>query len=319
MKKLHHIIMAVVVLCAASCQKISQNGQAEEATSVTFTVDLPYNIDTKGISDGEKALKLFYATYSDKGQFIPSASNITVGETLSNKQAQVTIKLVKHLTYDIVFWAQAETCDAFTLDWTNAVMTVDYEGSANDDYRDAFYALKENVVITGAPYEDEVKLYRPFAQINFGASDYNSVTEYYSETLVDAGMQSSFACLSVPDALNLLDGTLGTSTAEAKFALTVIPSDPKELEVKGEKYRYVSMNYVLAPKGTQPDNLTEISATFKYADGNIDRTVTVPNVPILRNHRTNILGDFFTENVMVKVIVDNEFTKPDNDVPYPAI
>ena len=311
MKRIFYFILAVV-LGVAACHKVDNIEQTGEKGEVTFSIALPGSISTKTISDAEKALKLYYATYTDGGKMIESLSNIVEGVTVSGKTATIRLQLVKDLNYDVVFWAQADECKAFTFDWPAAKMTVSYNGEANDDYRDAFYAVRQDLKVTDAALQETVTLYRPFAQINFGAADYQYVVDYYDEASVDAGMQSSLVSAEVPNTLDLLTESLGTETAAADFALAAIPNDPKLLEVNGAKYRYVSMNYVLAPKGTEPVMLPSITANFQYPDGNINRTVQVNNVPYLRNHRTNIIGNFFTEIAVLNITVDEGFESPDH-------
>lgn len=316
MKRIFYFVLAAVI-CVASCQKVDPIEQIGKKGEVAFTVNLPGSIGTKAISDGEKALKLFYATYTDGGKMIESLSNTTEGVAVSGKKATITLQLVKDLNYDVVFWAQADGCKAFTFDWKNASMTVDYNGDANDDYRDAFYAVRQDLKVTDGVLQETVYLYRPFAQINFGAADYQFVVDYYDEASVDAGMESALVSAQVPNTLNLLDETLGASVAAADFKLAVIPNDPRLLEVNGVGYKYVSMNYILAPKVTQPDMLESITANFQYTAGNINRSIEVKNVPYLRNHRTNILGNFFTETAILNIVIDEEFEQPDYDMYIP--
>ena len=176
MKRIFYFILAAV-LCVAACHKVDHIEKGGDKGEIAFTVSLPGSISTKTISDGEKALKLYYAAYTENGKMIESLSNVSDGVVVSGKQAQVTLKLVKNVAYDIVFWAQAADCQAFDFDWANASMTVDYNGAANDDYRDAFYAVCQEVIITDVPVNESVVLHRPFAQINFGAADYQSVVD----------------------------------------------------------------------------------------------------------------------------------------------
>lgn len=307
------MVLALVAMTSVfSCQKETAPVQTE---TVTLSVDLPGAPSTKAIADGANALTLYYATYTENGKMLASLSNTTTGVEVKNKTATVTLQLVKDLKYDVVFWAQAASCTAFDFKWGEATMTVDYDGTANDDLRDAFYAVVKNISIVdevtyvnGVELTESIGLFRPFAQINFGASDYDSVTEYYDVQSVDAGMESSFVCAEVPNTLNLLDQTVGTSVAAVDMDFALIPNDPKTLTVGQTEYRYVAMNYVLAPAGTQPEMLDEVTATFKYETGNIERPVAVKNVPILRNHRTNIVGDLFTANTDITIIVMEAFT-----------
>lgn len=318
MKRIFYFILAAVV-CAAACQKVDQLEQVGAKSEVSFEVALPGALGTKAIADGEKALVLYYATYTDQGKMIPSLSNTSEGVAVSGKTATIRLQLVKDLNYDVVFWAQAQQCSAFAFDWENAKMTVSYDGVANDDYRDAFYAVRQNLKVTDGLLQETVTLYRPFAQVNFGAADYQSVVDYYDQASVDAGMQSSLVSAEVPNTLDLLTESVGTETAAADFTLATIPNDPRLLEVNKVGYKYVSMNYVLAPKGTEPALISSITANFKYTDGNIDRTVKVDNVPVLRNHRTNIIGNFFTEIAIMSIVLDEMFEKPDFNIIDPGV
>lgn len=320
MKRIFYFVMAAVI-CVAACQKVDQIEQVGKKGEVTFTVSLPGLIGTRSISDGEKALKLYYATYTDGNdpKMIASLSNTVEGVAIVGKEATIRLQLVKDLNYDVVFWAQADECKAFGLDWANASMTVDYKGAANDDYRDAFYAVRQDLKVTEGVLQETVTLYRPFAQINFGAADYQSVVDYYDQASVDAGMKSALVCAQVPNTLNLLTEALGTGTAEADFTLAPIPNDPRLIEVNGTGYKYVSMNYILAPKGTQPDMLAGITASFQYTDGNINRSIEVKNVPYLRNHKTNIIGNFFTEVAILNIQLEEIFDKPDFNIIDPGV
>lgn len=320
MKRIFYFVMAAV-LCVAACQKVDQIEQVGKKGEVAFTVSLPGSIGTRSIADGEKALKLYYATYTDGNdpKMIASLSNTVEGVAIVGKEATIRLQLVKDLNYDVVFWAQADECKAFGLDWANASMTVDYKGTANDDYRDAFYAVRQDLKVTEGVLQETVTLYRPFAQINFGAADYQSVVDYYDQASVDAGMKSALVCAQVPNTLNLLTEALGTETAEADFTLAPIPNDPRLIEVNGTGYKYVSMNYILAPKGTQPDMLAGITASFQYTDGNINRSIEVKNVPYLRNHKTNIIGNFFTEVAILNIQLEEIFDKPDFNIIDPGV
>jgi hypothetical protein len=134
-----------------------------------------------------------------------------------------------------------------------------------------------------------VDLYRPFAQINFGAKDYKEVTDLGLEML------SHVEIAGLPNVLNVLDRTATRSkdAKDAEFERTAVPAASGEtLEINGDSktYSYVSMNYVLAPdtKGV----LEKVSGVFHYNDASI--SIPVENVPYQRNYRTNIIGEFFT-------------------------
>ncbi|MBR7168850.1 MAG: hypothetical protein IKD17_00260, partial [Alistipes sp.] len=81
--------------------------------------------------------------------------------------------------------------------------------------------------------------------------------------------------------------------------------NPKQLP--GTTYDWVSFNYVLP---ALPTDVIDVEITFTSTTG---KTINVPaftNVPVERNHRTNIVGDLLTDpakfNVIIDPIFDNE-------------
>ena len=175
--------------------------------------------------------------------------------------------------------------------------------AANDENRDAFYQLVEGYKVVSTP--TDVDLYRPFAQINFGAKDYSEVTA------LGLTMDSQVEIEGLPYVLNVLDRTATGSTNAAFYATAVPAASGETLDVNGDKdtYSYVSMNYVLAPqtKGMLPT----LTGIFHY--NNAEIVIPVENVPYQRNYRTNIIGEFFTGPAQFVVEIIPIY---DEDSPY---
>lgn len=289
MKKIFWIAaVATGLIAVASCQKEPVNGpevEGEEAVAV-LTISIPEEIATKSYSDGKTATDLYYAVYDSQDQNKKFLFGTTEPLKFENGSLtkEVEIRLVKNYAYDIVFWAQAPGAP-YTFDMAAQTITVDnYTTKANDENRDAFYQVVEGYKIVSTP--TKVDLYRPFAQINFGASDYDEVTA------LGLTMASKVQISGLPNVLNVLDRTVD-GAVNADFIETDVPAIYGEkLEVKGDKdtYGYVSMNYVLAPvaKGM----LDNVTGRFYY--NNDEVVIPVTNVPYQRNFRTNIIGEFFT-------------------------
>lgn len=289
MKKIFWIAAAAAgLIAAASCQKEPVNGpevEGEEAVAV-LTISIPEEIATKSYSDGQTATDLYYAVYDSQDQNKKFLFGTTEPLKFENGSLtkEVEIRLVKNYAYDIVFWAQAPGAP-YTFDMAAQTITVDnYTTKANDENRDAFYQVVEGYKIVSTP--TKVDLYRPFAQINFGASDYDEVTA------LGLTMASKVQISGLPNVLNVLDRTVD-GAVDADFSATDVPAIYGEkLEVKGDEdtYGYVSMNYVLAPvaKGM----LDNVTGRFYY--NNDEVVIPVTNVPYQRNFRTNIIGEFFT-------------------------
>lgn len=290
MKKILIFIAAAGLFAAASCQKEPVNGpevEGEEAVAV-LTISIPDEIATKSYSDGKTATDLYYAVYDSQDQNKKFLFGTTEPLKFENGSLtkEVEIRLVKNYAYDIVFWAQAPEAP-YAFDMAAQTITVNnYTTNANDENRDAFYQVVEGYKIVSTP--TKVDLYRPFAQINFGASDYKEVTAL----LGDQCMTSTAELSGLPNVLNVLDRT-ATGSIDAKFTATAVPAAKGEkLEVKGDKdtYGYVSMNYVFAPQAK--GMLDNVTGRFYY--NNDEVVIPVTNVPYQRNFRTNIIGEFFT-------------------------
>jgi len=288
--------MAAMLLGTASCSSDMEPTMGGE-TPVSFSISLGDDIDSRTISDGLKANQLKFAVFENGTEITALAQKVPV----ANKQATVTTRLVKGHTYQFVFWAQDSTCTAYNTD-NMAAIKVNYETvNCNDETRDAFYKMDE-ITVTKA-FEQEEVLTRPFAQINFLASDAAGVVN------VDQ-YQSQVTVTGVPTTLNTLEGTVADPTKVTTYAYTTIP---KETLAGYETYKYVAMNYVLA--ATDKEMKTEVALTVKDEKGAEVNTVTVANCPVQRNYRTNIFGDLFTLqgkfNITIDPIYAGEFNLPE--------
>ena len=346
------------MVALAACQKevqetvqppVLDEGLDGELVEVTFAVDVTED-QTKAISDGLSATNLQYAVYRaedyvandgteyNKGTYISSLSqgddpNATFSNAKIEKQGDrtwlVTLTLAKNVKYDIVFWVYADKAP-YNFDEPNAKINVtdNYTGLANAENRDAFYGIcREYSVISS---ETKVELRRPFAQINFGASDYIPYitdlglnitstidTKYHAavEAVYDEHgrllypARPSVASCTVPTILNVLTGAVDGG-AEVNFATQAIPYETGDevLLTTGEgaekvTYHWMGMNYILA--GTDRATIDNIHATFTY--NGLDLVVDVPNVPYRRNYKTNILGNIFTSHAQFNVVIMPEY------------
>lgn len=293
------MIFAAAAL-AVSCQK--GDSTQEGASEVTFSVGVPAGVAVKAIGDGNSATELYYAVFDDEGKYLEGLAQ-EAPLTVVGKTAEFSLKLVRNFTYTIVFWAQAPGAP-YTFDPEEGVVTVDYSGDANDEKRDAFCQVHTFTVPDRATFEETVYLKRPFAQINFGSADLDYVTE------LGLSMKSTVVIDGLADTYDILNGVVSGS-AKTELDLATIPAqcNPSEtLVVGGEEYGYVSMNYVLAPSA-EGSELATVSATFAYNGADVQ--VNVPNVPYRMNHRTNIIGSFFTDQVKFTIVVDEAFLQPD--------
>ena len=302
MKKLVICFLVAITFVAGSCQKGNMNDvQAGDAAEVAFSIELPIELTTKAISDGTSATELYYAVFSQEGNYVQSLAQ-TAPLEIVGKTAQLRLKLVRNYTYSFVFWAQAPNAP-YTFTPETGTVKVNYQGEANDEIRDAFCKLHTFKVPDAATFAETVTLTRPFAQINFGATDFAPITE------LRLAMTSTVAISGLADTYDILNGVVSGS-ASTDLSLTTVPEqlNPAEsLTVAGKNYAYISMNYILAP--AVQSELANVKATFAYNGESVQ--VDVPNVPFQSNYRTNIVGSFFTDEVTFTIVVDNNFNQSD--------
>ena len=299
--------MAVAVLFTTSCAKedisssIVGNGETVE---VTFTANLP-ELGTRAYGDGKNANIVFVNVYEAGRSTLLGDLTLDEGYPVSNNQATVNIALVKGMQYDIVFWAQNANCGYYTLD--GKVVTVDYENAtANDNSRDAFYAYVEGFDPIAPNGKDQVKLYRPFAQLNAATND--------KQDVVNSGVQfltSSEVSTYTYTKFDIAAGdVVGDNMVEVSFSPTTIPANletPEALLGK-EGYTYLSMNYLLVNKKEL------VNATFKFYGKRTETDSefllaenTYTNIPLQRNYRTNILGKLITKSTDFEVEIKPAF------------
>ncbi len=299
--------MAAMLLGTASCS----NDMEPEMTgdgNVQFTIELPGNIDSRAISDGLIATKLQVAVYKEDGTLLNDIS--LLGEkavTMTDRKATVNFKLVKGLKYSFAFWAQNPNEDAYTFDAASGKVTVDYSKAvANADDGDAFSNREMNLEITG-PITKTITLTRPFAQLNYG-----DVMEDYAAA-VAAGIDFKQTAVTVKQVANGYDILNQTTTGEVADITWAAANSAMEenLVVNEETYKWLSMCYILVPNDESTVN-TELS--LLNTAGTEFNKLTVDNVPVQKNHRTNILGNLFTDDVNFNIIIDERFDQPDNNI-----
>lgn len=326
MKRYFKTITAVVLaaLTTAACQKENFGDATPAGQEVDVALDLlAPQIGTKSYGDGTTAKTVYVHVYQQDAHgnltyIEPAAEDASLKTpsqslTLSGLKATYSTRLVTGQTYTFVFWAQADKAP-YTYDTDAKTITVNYASAkGNDESRDAFYNVLPNVKIEGA-YTASVQLARPFAQLNFGAADYEEA-KAAGLTVTKAMVKLTHAATS----LNLLDGTTA-GDATVTFASAALPADPNDiLKAGGKDYKYVAMDYVLVGKSAK--TLSDVTLTLTLTATGTHSTIpkfTYSNVPLQANYRTNIVGNLFTSPAEVNITVDPAFDTPAHNV-YPEL
>lgn len=287
--------IAAAALLVTSCNDEMDNGlKTGDEGTVTFTAQLPSEMGTRAFADGLTAKHLQYAVY-EAGQSTPlkvfGDETTVVGEAeMVNLKKSVTLKLTSGKSYDVIFWADATTDSPYTFNPASQEVSVDYSKVNNSDNCDAFFK-KETITVSGNQSVD-VKLTRPFAQVNIGTDDFDAAKASGLEVTQTEVVAKAFATL------NLATGKV-SDEADRTFTMKAIPTaSDGEFPVAGG-YKYLSMDYLLvgADKAT-------VDVAFNYG-GPQNRTFT--NVPVQRNYRTNIYGSLLTNTTDFNVVIEPAF------------
>ena len=310
MKKIFVLAAAAAMFVAASCQKEQPIGdvKGQEAT-VTFTVDLPSNVTTKSISQAEYADVLLYQVWNSdqtkqlypiqKGEVAKAeVVDVKVGDEVK-KGATVQLSLVKDQTYTFIFWAQNSSFKGFTTNDLRSVKVSYKEFGNNNDYCDAFYA-HEVMTVTG-PIEKTITLTRPFAQLNFGTSKMTSDLGDINLGAVEVKVSKLSYVFNTSEGKGDTNWVQNDVVFKSKGLAT-----SEKLETADGDFTWVKMDYLL-----MQEDQDAVTVTAKFEVGIEDMVVNhvVPSVPLKKNHRTNIVGELFTTDAKLAIIIDETFLK----------
>ena len=214
MKKLFYFLSVTAALAfAASCAKEADIDpvKGSDKVDVSYVVGLDKGIATKALGDGLSADELLVKVFDKDGTLLTLEPSKVEKDPNNPLQFIVTMRLVRNVEYKVLFWAQKE--GAYTSAFSTDGKTVTISSStANDDTKDAFYAIETVKIENDEVLNKSVNLYRPFAMIRLGsiAADYTGagLTDIKSKVTVEKAYT----------AINLVEGTFTpeTPTADSK-------------------------------------------------------------------------------------------------------
>ena len=308
MKNFVALIIIATSLFAGSCQRESYDSAHHDST-VTFSVEIPEVAATKAYGDGANINNLICAVYKTTAEDERTAiANISSDDivkvyneekTFDDGNAHITIELINDQNYVILFWAQVKDTwvSGTDIDLTN----VTYPGSdteplvANNDKYSAFSGVSYIAKVKGnrtAP----VSLSRPFAQINIASVS----PEGYDLT----GTKSSVTISGAAESFNVATQTASNETTTVTYNTASSPAGPFN-----DTYRqYLAMNYVFV------NGNVSVGYTLETKYGNMSTMENpITNVPVAKNHRTNIVGNLLTSDIEYNMTLEDWGT-PDDEV-----
>ena len=291
-KKLLLGMLAGATFIFTGCQDEAILATTDGESQVTFTAEIPQGIATRAFADGKTATQLTYAVYETG-----STTKLIDGTAEFNGlKTTVKLRLVNGKTYDILFWAQDPDATCYTFDMGTQTVTVNYDGiKSSDETRDAFF--KAQTFAVSGTINETVQLYRPFSQLNIGATDFNEASKSGFTTT-----QTKVVVSHLANKINLASGAVDGDVT-VTYDMANVPADGERFPVEGINADYLAMNYLLVPQNKQ---LVDVDFTATNGSHSIARHYS--NVPVQRNYRTNIYGNILTEAANFNIVIEPAFT-----------
>lgn len=303
------------MLIGTSCsnEELVNNSSNEDYVSAKFTINTPelaLSTRTAVIGDGTKADMVVCAVFdmydqemTDLRQYLP----------IKDKAAQYSIRLAKGQNYRVVFFAyhasdnDKEKAEFYNIEDLKNIAI--YDTQSNIEERDAFTAYYD--VETGKtmqPINEDITLYRPFAQLNLGTCNQDWADA------IKAGVEVAKTQIKVSNVyttFSAFDDEVVGEPKEVTFALNAKPTDA--LSAMNDNWVYLALNYLLVGDKKNEKNLTDVEFVWQNEDDSKTNnpTTVFHNVPVQRNYRTNILGWLLTNEAVFNISIDERFEKPD--------
>lgn len=320
-KNLFMSMLAIAgMLFATSC---SQDELLNEPTtgdyvSAKFTIGTSDGIATRAtIGNGTKADKVACAVYDEKGTELRDLYAI---RDVVDMKATYEIRLAKGQKYRVAFFAYNSTADAYDVTYLTDIKVKDSQNS-NIENRDAFTAYVD-VDATVNTINEDVTLYRPFAQLNLGVDNIEWTDAVKAGVTV---AKSKIVVTNVYNQFSAYDNAV-VATAEPvtmTFAMNTIPTEELEVDVdrdgtiaNTEKFKYLALNYLLVGDAGTEKSLTDVEFVWENSDASKTNNPTThfKNIPVQRNYRTNIIGKLLTNPATFNIVIDADFIdSPEND------
>lgn len=292
MKKVFYILMAIMPSLLTSCSKEAAN-EAGNAMTVHFTTELPQAIGTRADAAGASADKVYCAVFENGAELTSMRQEIQIQD---GKGITYSPSLLKGHTYNVVFWA----CKSGNYNVTDLKSITRTAGHSENEY-DAFTAVTTIEVSDAETHA--ITLKRPMAQLNLGVSqkEWDLISD---KDIFNITPSKTVLNLSGKSAFNALTGASAGSDSEIIYEL---PATGDAIGTGSQTYRSIGMCLIMAETEKQT---TDITFSIYDQNGNaIRQDVTVRNIPLQRNYRTNVVGEIMTETISYSITLEEAFNQ----------
>lgn len=334
MKKYYLSILslATMALVFGSCQRDEFDSTAVGGeVEVSLSAGLPSGLATYGpshlggatnVNPDDYDLRYILEVYD--GENMVYKDTTVVPSDFSSSNASFSARLLAK-KYKFILWADFVTNGTEDDLYYNTgdLRNIGYTGLVNpaklsDDAVDAYYKVVDVDLTTGGKKLSGIKLQRPFGKIRFVATD--ALSDGVSQTETPASVKIDFKGASVPASFNALTGEASGNMTLDEFTFKPVQEDAYINGATKENAYILGYAYLFA---TEPASAHEVDVTV-YSDEAATAQIGVRNlsgIPVAENKLTTVVGNFFSNEGDIDVIVEDEFGNEEvvdvEDLSYP--
>ena len=320
-KKYSLFVASMMLLAGTSCtqDEVIKSSSSDQMT--TFKVSLEGEANSRTAGDGKTVDRLYYEVYQGGKKVLDNKGEDANADPVTKNEDGgfiVEMPIMRGEKYDIMFWAEAENSVYDATDLQEIEVNYDVV-AANKEAYDAFFYGEENFIATSN--ETTIVLTRPFGQLNVGTTvaDWEKAKTMIADG--DPVTKSEVKVKGLANRFNVLthvasvEGEVGEVTFTKAALLNGETFEVKVSDTEKAKYQNLAMNYLLVPTSQDKhQGNVDITTTFWRVDTEKLFDIVLPNVPVQRNWRTNILGDLLAADKTFEIVIDPIFA---DDYNYP--
>ena len=216
--------------------------------------------------------------------------------------------------YDFVFWADFVNEDGTAFYNVDNLKNITYASTVSaqslaNDAADAYYK-KEEVDLTQSSKSLDVKLQRPFGKIRLIATDVLDGDGNNKQTEKPKTVTIDFGNALIPTAFNAFEGkVIEGSTEDA--GVVIFPANKETTMVNNQEKKDVyllGINYIFESSAI-PSYSMDVTVTSDQ--GNTIGQRSLSSIPVQENKLTTVIGNFYTNEGSIDVIVEDKFGNED--------
>ena len=313
------------LLFASSCQMQEPDaGTLTGEVDFTISAGIPGSINTYSPEDGEAFSHLGGANNVDPNLYdLRYILEVYDGETLAyrdvkyveegftDSKASFSARLLAK-SYTFVLWAdfvkEEMTDNLYYV--TDDLKSISYTSNATSDVlatdaADAYYTFFEMNLTESSQSMKDVKLTRPFGKMRFIATDKLSAGVNQSER--PASVIMDFGGAEVPSSFNALTGEASGSKTVGIVKFPAVQEDALVREETKSGAYLLGYAYFFASNSSSSAYPVDITVFSDESTTNQIGKHSVSSVPVQENKLTTVIGNFYTNDGSIEVIVEDLF------------